>query len=153
GPRASACVLRLVDIYADQEDPVDLLTLCREADAYYAVPGFESEASQFYDLLARAADRPRRAKERDGLRDRALLGLANKMRQRADSEVRPGTVVSSLLGRSGQWPAAVVSDAEFAFKSAVGSERPRARELAESNRVRLHDGTVTAACFARERGV
>jgi hypothetical protein len=153
GPRASACVLRLVDIYADQDDPGDLLTLCQGADAYYAVPGYESEASQFYDLLARAADRPHRAKERDALRDRALLGLANKVRQRADLETRPGTVVSSLLGRSGQWPAAVVSDAEFAFKAAVGNERPRLRDLAESNRVRLHDGTVTAACFAREGGV
>jgi hypothetical protein len=154
GPRASACVLRLVDIYAEQDDPGDLLTLCREADAYYAVPGYESEASQFYDLLARAADRPRRAKEREALRDRALLGLANKMRQRADTETRPGTIVSSLLGRSGQWPGPVVSDAEFAFKAAVSSRaRPLAVDLAENARVRLHRGTVTAACFAPEGNV
>jgi hypothetical protein len=150
GPRASACVLRLVDLYADQVDPDDLLTLCREADAYYAARGYENEASQFYDLIARAADRPHRSRQRDGLRDRALLGLANKLRQRADAETRAGTVVSALLGRSGQWPAAVVSDGEFAFKAAVsrGALAP-VRDLPESNRICLRKGTVTAVCFER----
>jgi hypothetical protein len=144
-------VIRLVDIYAGQETPDDLLTLSDEADPFYSLPGRDGEASQFYNLLAQVADRPHLARQRDGLRDRALVGLGRKLRQRSEAETRPGTVVSTLLGRSGQWSAAVVSDAEFAFKAAVGEgTRATARDAPEVNRLRLHEGTVTAVCFAPE---
>jgi hypothetical protein len=153
-PRASACLLRLVDIYAGQDSPDDLLTAVEEADAYYALPGRETEASQFFEALTRLAERPHLAGQRDRLRDRALLGLARKMRQRSESETRSGTIVSSLLGRSGLWPAAVVSDADFAFKAAVAdAAQPREPSVAENDRFRLHECIVTAVCASPAGGV
>jgi hypothetical protein len=142
------CLLRLADLYADRESLAELVALADEADAFFAGPGRETEASQFYDDLARVADRPHLNALRDDLRDRALVGISGKIRRRAAEERLPGTVVSSLLGRSGLWDAALVSDAEFAFKAALprGAVPKPVRTQAADDRFRLYPGTVTAAC-------
>jgi hypothetical protein len=63
--------------------------------------------------------------------------------------------VSVLLGRSGLWDPAQVSDADFAYRAAVKRNRaappPRPKHALE--RVRLAWGTVTAACVAPETGI
>src|SRR5262249_9031923 len=109
------CALRLLQLYAEEETPQKLLALVVEAEEFFDPWGREIEASQFYNQLAWIADRDHLAPIRDELRDRALLGIAVKLRQRAAIETRPGTVVSNLLGRSGAWAAAVVTDAQMAW--------------------------------------
>jgi hypothetical protein len=154
-PNAVPCLLRLTDLYGNGESPRELLAVADEADAYFDRHGSEAEASQYYDQLTRVAERPHLAPLRDDLRDRSLRGIAAKLRRRAAEEVRPGTVVSSLLGRSGLWDAAVVSDAEFAFGAAVRTAPTgrSSRAAATPVRIKLQTGTVTAACSATETGV
>jgi hypothetical protein len=151
-PRGTAlgCLLRLAELRAAEESPRALLALADEADAFLGPPGNENGAAQFYNALAVLAGRGHLAGVRDELRDRALVGLANKLRQRAQEEARPGHAVSTLLGQSAAWPAALVSDADFAFRAAV--RKPPGPRAAPAHRVRLAQGEVTAACAAAETG-
>lgn len=154
GGSAVACLLRLTELCAASEELATLLALADEADAYLDAPGKENDASQFYDHLVRLAGRPQLAPLADDIRDRSLMGIARQLRRRAAEKTSRGTVVSSLIGRSGLWDAAVVSDADFAFKGALQHKPampgPVAREIAP---IRLAQGTVTAACAATETGV
>src|SRR5262249_43000452 len=127
-----------------------------EADAFFAPPGNEVGAGQFYNRLAELAGQDHLAAVRDELRDRALRGLALKLRQRAGAEARSGTVGSALLGRSGAWPATVVSEAEYARKAAVRRNGPpgeRRGDRRPSTQVVLGTGEVTATCAAPQGGV
>jgi hypothetical protein len=147
---AQGCLLRLAEIRAAGESPRPLLSLIAEADDFFAPPGNDSGAAQFYNALARLAGGPHLEASRDDLRDRALAGLANKLRQRAREESRPGNTVSQLLGQPGTWAPAVVSDAAFAFKAAL-CRTPQTRSVSP-NRIQLWEGLVTAVCWALETG-
>jgi hypothetical protein len=85
------------------------------------------------------------------LRDRALGGLAHKIRQRAETDERPGTTVSQLLGQSGAWPASLVRDAEHALRHAT-RQQPRRRKSPGVQRCSLLRGQVTAVCAAPGSG-
>ncbi len=149
GGSALGCLARLAPLYAEQESPGALLKLTEEAEEFLAPPGNETGAGQFFNSLARLADRPNLAARRDDLRDRALAGLAGKLRQRAAEEVRPGTAVSRLLGQSGAWAPAVVSDADYAFKAALRRRPgPAVKTDARVSGLRLGHGEVTAVCAA-----
>src|SRR5262249_51735224 len=92
---------------------------------------------------------------RDDLRDRALRGLADKLRPHAHLDRRPGTTVSALLGQSGAWKAALVSDADFAFKAALKKKAktpPTPRMDDRLVRFRVHTGEVSAVCAAPHSG-
>jgi tetratricopeptide (TPR) repeat protein len=145
---ALGCLARLAPLYAEQETPGALLKLTDEAEEFFAPPGNETGAGQFFNALARLAERPNLAARRDDLRDRALAGLAGKLRQRAAEEMRPGAAVSRLLGQSGAWTPAVVSDADYAFKAALRRPQRPAAGDARVNGLRLGRGEVTAACAA-----
>jgi hypothetical protein len=145
---ATACLMRLATLYAEREAPGLLLALTAEAEEFFAPPGNESAAGQYFNALARLADRPNLAARRDDLRDRALCGLAGKLRQRAAEESRPGPGVSLLLGQSGAWAPAVVSDSDFAFKAALRRSPRPARTDGRVNGLRLGRDKVTAVCAA-----
>lgn len=148
---AVACAIRLAHLYGDQRAPDHLIALATEASVFFDSPGNESGAELFYNTLALLADSRELASLHEELRDRALVGLAVKVRQRAAVETLPGTIVSQLLGRSGHWNAAVVRDAQVAVARAVKehSGRPAARP---STRVRLGTGQVTAVAQAPHTG-
>ncbi len=148
GGSALGCLARLAPLYAAQEAPTALLKLTGEAEGFFAPPGNEAGAGQFFNALARLADRPNLAPQRDELRDRALCGLAGKLRQRADVEARPGTAVSRLLGMSGAWAPAMVSDADYAFKASLRRPPRSAADDTRVNGLRLGRGEVTAVCAA-----
>jgi tetratricopeptide (TPR) repeat protein len=139
---AEGCLLRLLEMRAAEESPRELLILTNQAEDYFSVPGNDVSAGQFYNALARLAEARHLAAIRDDLRDRALTGLAYKLRRRAREESRPGNAVSLLLGQSGTWSPALVSDADFAFQAALG--RPPAARSVPENRVRLGVREVTA---------
>jgi hypothetical protein len=156
-PAANAvpCAVRLAQHYADSDTPQSLLPLVAQAEHYFGPPGNEVAAGTFFNEVARLADRPRLKEVRDELRDRALLGLAGKLRQRAAVEQWPGTLVSDLLGQNPAWAPALVRDAEFALKAAT--KKPPPTELptnAEAlvSYVTIRTGLVTAACFAPVSG-
>jgi hypothetical protein len=146
---AVACGLRLARLHADTGEHGRLRTLLAEADRFFEPPGNETAAGQFYNEVARLADRDDLAPLRDDLRDCALLGLANKLGQRAESGTRSADAVSRLFG-AGAWPAPVVSDAQHAWKAGPRPAEP-ARPAAVTS-VQVGRGTVTAAGFALGTG-
>jgi hypothetical protein len=147
---AQGCLMRLLDIRAAEESPVHLQTLIAEADPFFEPPGNDAAAAAFYNTLARLVEKEHLRAVKGDLRDEALTCLAHKLRQKALGETRPGNAVSTLLGQSGAWHAAVVSDAAFAFKKALRSDhQPRP---VPAGGVRLRNGRVTAACAAPRTG-
>jgi tetratricopeptide (TPR) repeat protein len=155
-PRGSAipCLLRLTQWYAEQDQQQPLLTLVAEAEAYFAPPGNEHAAGQFFNTLARLADHANLSTLRDDLRDRALCGLAGKLRPHVETHARPGAAVSELFGQSGVWKATVVSDADFALKAAFKKKTkpPKQETSITPQRVRFGLGHVSAVCAARASG-
>jgi len=164
-PSANAvpCALRLAALLADRGESRAILAIVDEADALFGRPGQDTTAAEFYNAMARLADRDELAEGRDDLRDRALIGLAAKLRQAVGAGGRAASLASAFLGRPGAWPADVVGDADRAARAEADRESAR-RRLAESGsgsgpsqpaRVRRFDvlrGTVTAACHAVATG-
>jgi tetratricopeptide (TPR) repeat protein len=151
GP-ALACAIRLAQHYADQERPDQMLVLLGEADDFLSGSQNTVEARHFYNEIATLADRPALAKAREELRDRALLGIAAQLRRRAEVESRPGNLISSALGRSGVWPAEVVTDAQVALKRGLRPERLPAIIHDSIKRVQFGTGAVTAVAWASATG-
>jgi tetratricopeptide (TPR) repeat protein len=145
---AVPCALQLADLHAQGRTPDRLLALLGEAEAFFRPPGNDQAATQFYNHLARLAERPDLDAVRDDLRDRCLLGLAGKLRQNVEQEARAGDLSSALLGRAGAWAPAVVSDAQFAVQAAVKRPRPAVQAERRVHSVRIAHGSITAACFA-----
>jgi hypothetical protein len=83
-----------------------------------------------YNELTRLAALPAMAGFADELRDRALQSLVKKLRGGLAGSLSAGAMVSALFGRAKVWPAAVVSDAEFA----AGAELKRASAATRGSR-------------------
>ncbi len=149
---AVGCALRLARHHAAGADRDRLLSLVGEADEFFAPPGDDALAAQFYNQVALLAGRVELREIGDELKDRARRGLSVKLRQRAQVEQRPGEVVSQTMGQAKVWPAALVGDAQFAFAAAVRHNAERQRRDRAAAAVSLGAGTVTAACYAVESG-
>jgi tetratricopeptide (TPR) repeat protein len=156
GPNAIGCAIELAGALAGSGDGAGLRDLVAEADALFAPPGLEPDASRFYNELATLADQPALAPWRDALRDRALMGLAGKLRQRVEAEGggMPG-IVSTVFGPARQWSADLIRDAEYAVRSR--DARPSSRSAAErprpSRTFRITDGPLTSTAVAHGAGL
>jgi tetratricopeptide (TPR) repeat protein len=138
------CAVRLAEHYTEDGDRDRLLALARQADDFLADPGSREEAAAFYNTLARLADRL--PDLRDDLRDRALVGIARKLREGAPA----AELASTLLGEAQVWPAGLVSDAQFAL-------RPRGPQAGAASpctlvTVRARIAVVRAVCQAANTG-
>jgi tetratricopeptide (TPR) repeat protein len=154
-PNIVPCGLRLARLYAQEESPAKLLALVSEADEFFAPPGNEVGAGEFYNQLACLAGQRHLAAVHDELRDRALLSLALKLRQRAEVEAHAGTLVGRLLGRPGGWSAALVSDAQLGVSRVLkrpAKAAPTKPAAATTTKTQIGTDTVTAACAAGESG-
>ena len=158
---AVACGLRMATIFADRGEAPTLLELVDEADAVFLRPGLDGPAGEFYNALAALADREALAEARDDLRDRALMGLAAKLRQSVATPGRSGQIASTYLGRNRAWSADLVEDANHALKAAFDLEHQRRRlarqivgsySMGEPRRIDVGGGVVSAACHAMITG-
>jgi tetratricopeptide (TPR) repeat protein len=151
---ALACLHRLTALTTRHPDPKALFQLLAEADELFGRPGLEKDAARFYNDVATLAGSEASAAwaaAQGELRDRALQGLAHKIRQRAETDERPGTTISVLLGQSCAWPAALVRDAEHALRNAT-RQQSRRRRSPGVQRCSLLSGRVTAVCAAPGSG-
>src|SRR5262249_45996620 len=119
---AAVCACRLIELHALAEDREPFWALLAEAEEWLEEPGWAADARRFFKTVAESARLPHLETDRGELRDRARLGLALKLRQHAKVESTPGTAVADLLGSSGHWPPAVVSDADFALRAALRAQ-------------------------------
>lgn len=146
-----ACAFRLAQLHADCRDGNALLSLVAEARTFFDPPGNGAPASKFYNTVADLVEGPGLADVRDEVRDRLLVGLATKLRERIGVETGAGTLASRFFGGPGSWPSALVSDAQFAVKAAFKQQQP-AHSRHPLERIRLTTGTVTAAGSASQTG-
>ncbi|MDR3636277.1 MAG: tetratricopeptide repeat protein [Isosphaeraceae bacterium] len=151
---AVPCALRLAMLCAERGDVGGVFALVDEADELFDGPGHDGNAGLFYNELAKLADQASLAQVREECRDRALLGLAAKMRQRVGTRNNASGILSGLLRSPGEWSATVVSDAEFAAASLLSQPSliPRTTDAGAGRRLRIGVGVVTAACAAEETG-
>jgi tetratricopeptide (TPR) repeat protein len=149
GENAIPCAICLVRLHTQAGAVPKVRQVVTEADEFLGAPGNDSPAAEFYNEVARLADRPALAGVRDDLRDRALTGIAAKMRQRLPGENRLGNLVSAMLAQSAAWAPAVVSDADFAVR-AVGKRAAPALGPTAAATIRLpaRIAIVRALCWA-----
>jgi hypothetical protein len=157
-----SCAIRLAQHHGQAEARPELVALVTEVEGYLGTQGSDTEVSEFFSEVARLANRPALATLRDDLRDRALMGLAARMRQRAP-QARSGDLASALLA-SWEWDAAQVSDAAYAVK-AVARRTPLEAPTRPTVNVKkpgqaaltwtalpTRGGVVRAVCQAPESG-
>ena len=158
---AVPCALRMASIFADRGEVQHLVALVDQADALLKGVGREAPAIEFYNELARMAERDALAEVRDDLRDRSLMGLAHKLRQKVATDHRLGLLNSHYLGRSRAWAPDLVSDATHALRSAfdLEAERRRLSRMVlgpsyrdEPRRIEVEGGIVSAVCQASSTG-
>jgi tetratricopeptide (TPR) repeat protein len=150
GSNAVPCATRLAEIYAFAEPLDPLWTHIDEVENWLAPAGDVAAASGFFNIIVKLADQPHLKGQRAALRDRSKMALAAKLRQHPQYEKRSGNVVSDLFGHSGHWPAAVVSDANFALRRALKRIEPIDPGNRPVRTVRLGNDLVTAVAFAPE---
>jgi tetratricopeptide (TPR) repeat protein len=113
---ALGCAKRLAQLHAEGGERDALLRLVGEAEEHLAPPGNEGGAGEFFNHVAALSSQPNLQAVREELRDRALLGLANKLRQRGTGAVQ---LVPALFAPGTVWETAVVTDAQFAVKAPI----------------------------------
>jgi tetratricopeptide (TPR) repeat protein len=148
GDDSLACVLRLLHLHTEDKDGEAVGQLVEEADPFFAGPASEHTASKFYNELVRLAEHDHLETMRADLRDRALLGLAAKLRQRRAGPVSKGMALSALFDPKSGWSTALISDADRAVRTEV-ADLPR--QLAPAH-VQLALGRVTAVACAADTG-
>jgi tetratricopeptide (TPR) repeat protein len=146
GANAPVCGQALLELFAEEEDTARLVAHVEEAARFYGPDGHQAHAGRFFNRLAELASRKNLAAIAPNLRDRALVALAAKLRQRAGYV--SGNAVSETFG-AGLWAPALVNDA----RAAVRREGEKLRELpvkpVSATHLRLGNGRVTALCFAQ----
>ena len=158
---AIPCALRMATILAEAGRAGPLVELVDRVDEVLRKPGSEAPAVDFYNELALLADREGLTGVRDDLRDRALMGLASKLREQVDSFRRPGQLASGYFGRNRTWSPSLVGDATLAIKAAAELEAERRRpgrpdlgtvSGGETRRIESIGGVVSAACHCPPTG-
>jgi hypothetical protein len=140
---ALPCLLRLVQHHAQAGEIEALRGYIDEADPF--LQNRLLDAGKFYNRLAQLAETPPVAAAADELRDRALCGLARRLRS---SEGQPAAARwNALFGAQGPWPAPLLHDAQYALKQ---SRRAGAR--VEPRILHAGNSGVTAFCHAPGSG-
>ena len=162
-PNAVSCALRLLRLDATAGNLENMRELLDQASAFFAWNRDLAQVERFYNELATLAGQGMGivAAARAELRDRALLSLATELRARANPGASAPALVAILARRPDTWPAAVISDADFAIAAATRVPSPAPRVLPTPapggddpgvQWLRASRGVVTACCAASETG-
>ena len=141
---AVACAQATILLQLDEGATALPRNLLDEVDLHLEPAGQIQQAESYYTFLRKLADRSELSAARADLNDRALIGLAKKLRQ----ELEPGrsgqSAVSTLFATSSAWSAPLLVDANYAAKNAQDRPIPLQPKRGEEGRTFIHDGSVTA---------
>lgn len=146
GANAPVCGQALLELYAEESDPARLVAHVEEAARFYGPDGHQAHAGRFFNRLAELSERKNLKSVREDLRDKALVMLAAKLRQRAG--YMSGNAVAETFG-AGLWAPALVNDARFAVRREGEKLRELPAKPPQASAIRLGHGRVTALCFAQ----
>jgi tetratricopeptide (TPR) repeat protein len=142
---AVSCALRIAEFQAGAGNPGGVVKLVDEAEAFLSQPGNVEPAGHFFNEIARLARTPGLGDVKDDLHDRALQGIAGKLRQSASAAAG---LVPVLLPATSVWSAPQVRDAQ-----AAAGVKPLVKKAdASCTFVRLHAGLVRSVCHAPASG-
>lgn len=146
--QVAACGIHLLVIHADLQDARGVTAVLEQGERFFAAPGQDADAARFFNMVGTLAARPALASHAPELRDRALRGVALKLRQRVH---RGDGNAAELLQRCDAWTRATTSDAAFAVQAEVQRRwkqaGPRGPETVIST-VRLCQGPVGPVAWA-----
>jgi tetratricopeptide (TPR) repeat protein len=145
---AFPCASQLARHYTDTAAVPELLTLVEEAEDFFAQPGHETAAANFFNELVNHANRPALAEQKDSLRDRSLIALSAQMRRRIHSAMPAGQLVSMMLPARASWSAAQRSDAEHAVKAATKGIYKLKEEPPPANSIKINARTQVVTAVA-----
>jgi tetratricopeptide (TPR) repeat protein len=147
------CALALARLFTSEQSIHELKRLLSETEESLPRRARERDAIDFYNEVARLAANLELPANRDDVRDRCLIDLAGILRGRLGHEVKPAKYASSVINSFGAWDAAVVSDADCAWKAAL-REQPVAKAPRPEtvSRLRFWTSQVTAVCQAPSTG-
>jgi len=146
--QVAACGIHLLVIHADLEDPQGVHQTLQRGEQYFAAPGQDADAANFFSMVATLASRPSLARHGPELNDRARRGVAHKLRQRVH---RGDGNAAELAQRCAAWTRATISDAGFAVQAEIlrRQRQPGVRSTdAVVSTVRLCQGPVGPAAWA-----
>jgi tetratricopeptide (TPR) repeat protein len=149
------CAVRLAELYAQEESPGKIEWLLAEAEPYFREQGSDSEAALFFNEVARAATLPAFMSMREDLHDRALCGIAARLRAQASRGSLAGRRAALMFQKTEVWAPPVVSDADFALRRSARTEKPtrRSPEIRKTiTKLQSMVSHVTAVCQAQESG-
>ena len=115
---STQCGLELARLHAGRSQAAAFRRLLDEADAMFETPGYPFDG-YFYNEIVRMADDRALEEIAEEVRDRALRATARSLRRGLENRRSSAMMVSKLLGRSNLWPAALLSDAEYALGKAT----------------------------------
>jgi tetratricopeptide (TPR) repeat protein len=151
GADAVSCALELARIHAERGCAPPIRALLTEAEAFFGSMGSDSDAGAFYNGLVAATGTKALGPFAEEVRDRALLALAARLRLSIEDGRRSASLVSTFLGRAALWPAAVLSDAEYAASACRNRSAAAVRAADRDPRIQgtqVGSGTVTAVSQA-----
>ncbi len=151
---STQCGLELARLHARGNQAAAFRRLLDEADAMFETPGYPFDG-YFYNEIVRMADDPALEEITEEVRDRALQATARSLRRGLENRRSSAMMVSKLLGRSNLWPAALLSDAEYALGKAIEGRHVETivqRSAPSGHSLQIGRGSVTAACQAAVSG-
>jgi tetratricopeptide (TPR) repeat protein len=151
---STQCGLELARLHSGKGEIDRFRQVLEEADVMFDSPGYPFDG-YFYSEIVRMALEPALEAIAEEVRDRALQATARSLRRGLENRRAGGTMVSKWLGRSKLWPAALVSDADFAVAATARPPHEQSalpRDHFVSHSVQVGRGSVTAACQASVSG-
>lgn len=139
---AVPCAVRLAQHHARAAQVAPLLELLDEADLFLETADAEP-AGLFYNEVAELAAAPGLEPAADELRDRALCGIARKLRQSGAGAAGQRTW-GALFRGGAAWSAPMLRDAQYAQKRHTPAPARSAKPLHRTIHTRA--AAVTAAC-------
>lgn len=149
GANAPVCGQALLELYAEEEDPARLVAHVEEAARFYGPNGHQAHAGRFFNRLAELASRKNLTSVREDLRDKALVNLAVKLRQRAGYVSGNAVAETFGAGLCGRRHSSTTRAWPFAARAKKVRELPSRVGVQHAAPLRLGNGRVTALCFAQ----
>jgi tetratricopeptide (TPR) repeat protein len=136
------CATRLVQRHAETGETEPFVSVLTEAEEYLVEMDAESTAT-FFTEVARLARTPALEPIAEDVKDRALLGVARKIKQNVTTSPSYTRSLANMLKEPAVWPVPLVGDAQHALNEA--SRRPSPARTPYPT-VRAGLSTVTAVC-------
>jgi tetratricopeptide (TPR) repeat protein len=141
GSGALSCATRLVQHHAEAGTTDAFSKVLSEAETFLTQSDVESTAT-FFNEIARLARTDGLQKIADEVHDRALMGMAKKVRQCQDASTHPPSTLAGYFKNPTVWPTPFVGDAQHALVEAARQHKAKTSYVT----IKAGRSVITAVC-------